>query len=401
MNYRLGALGFLSTGDEVLPGNNGLKDQTLALKWVKNNIRHFGGDPQRVTIFGQSSGGVSVGLHVVSPLSKGLFCGAIAQSGASIITLDFGSRSLAVNNAKRLSQFVNCPTNSSQSMVDCLNKIPASEIINQSLKFAEWGSDPVTPFKAVVEPNIEGAFLTDLPTEIIKSGNFSQVPFMGGVVTADGAIESAGIYNSSKLVRELDKDFIKLAPLIFQYDDAVPNKDQLSRKIREFYLGNRAIDDRTKSEVTDMITDAWFLAPQNYISLLQAKHSRQPVYYYLFGYRGSVSYQQFFGDVKHNYGAVHVDDLIYLFSSELFPNYKPSESDKKMINVMTTLWTNFAKTGNPTPELHGLIRNKWEPLKHDLKFYFIHNGDSVAMIENPYLHRTTFWKNHPIFMGTN
>lgn len=70
-NYRLGVLGFLSTGDEVIPGNMGLKDQVLALQWTKKNIYRFGGDPNRITLHGHSSGAACVHLHTLSPLSKG------------------------------------------------------------------------------------------------------------------------------------------------------------------------------------------------------------------------------------------------------------------------------------------------------------------------------------------
>ena len=73
INYRLGPLGFLSMGTEEVPGNAGLRDQSLALKWVNQNIAKFGGNPDMVTLFGESAGALSVSLHLLSPLSKGLF----------------------------------------------------------------------------------------------------------------------------------------------------------------------------------------------------------------------------------------------------------------------------------------------------------------------------------------
>lgn len=72
LSFLIGPLGFLSTGDEVVPGNNGLKDQNLALRWVKKNIKHFGGNPDLITVFGQSAGGASAHYHMLSPLSRGL-----------------------------------------------------------------------------------------------------------------------------------------------------------------------------------------------------------------------------------------------------------------------------------------------------------------------------------------
>ncbi|KAJ7384148.1 hypothetical protein OS493_023476 [Desmophyllum pertusum] len=82
IQYRLGPFGFLTTGDSAAPGNLGMLDQVEALKWVKENIGYFGGNPSQVTIFGESAGATSVTLHLLSPLSKGLFHQAIAESGS-------------------------------------------------------------------------------------------------------------------------------------------------------------------------------------------------------------------------------------------------------------------------------------------------------------------------------
>ena len=81
MNYRLGAFGFLYGGDEIVPANLGIHDQIVALHWVQENIDRFGGDPNNVTIFGNSAGGFTVGILMLSPLAKGLFHRAIIQSG--------------------------------------------------------------------------------------------------------------------------------------------------------------------------------------------------------------------------------------------------------------------------------------------------------------------------------
>ena len=85
INYRLGVFGFLSTGDTSSPGNYGLLDQRLAIKWVKDNIEKFGGNSSLITIFGESAGGVSTGMHVISPQNVGLFQRAIVQSGNMLV----------------------------------------------------------------------------------------------------------------------------------------------------------------------------------------------------------------------------------------------------------------------------------------------------------------------------
>lgn len=127
INYRLGVLGFLSTGDEHAPGNYGMKDQVEALKWVRNNIRAFGGDPDRVTIAGFEAGAASVTFHMLSPMSRGLFHGAIVMSASALNNWTITRDPLSL--AKEIADSLNCPTDNSQIMIDCIRKVPVRDII--------------------------------------------------------------------------------------------------------------------------------------------------------------------------------------------------------------------------------------------------------------------------------
>ncbi|KAJ4426249.1 hypothetical protein ANN_27061 [Periplaneta americana] len=124
MNYRLGVFGFLSTGDDAAPGNYGMKDQTEALRWVQKNIAAFGGDPNKVTILGESAGSWSVHFHILSPASRGLFHAAISESGTAMLPLFMNTESVP-NLAQLQAGMVNCPTDNTADMIQCLRKVDA------------------------------------------------------------------------------------------------------------------------------------------------------------------------------------------------------------------------------------------------------------------------------------
>lgn len=128
-------MGFLSTGDDTCPGNNGLKDQNLAIKWVKDNIDRFGGDKDQITLFGESAGGVSVHLHMLSPLSKGLFKRGISQSGTAFCTWALSTRETAVATAKLLGTQFDCNTENSAELIKCLRNIPAYDFVTKDKAF--------------------------------------------------------------------------------------------------------------------------------------------------------------------------------------------------------------------------------------------------------------------------
>jgi carboxylesterase type B len=142
INYRLGSLGFISTGRDA-PGNNGLKDQVVALRWIRDNIESFGGDSGSVTLFGYSAGSWSITLHLVSPMSRGLFHKAIFGSGSTL-----GQWSLPTNQlqlAQKQARLVGCPDVSPTVMLQCLRSIPA-EVLGNSLPDFAVGLPPKRNF---------------------------------------------------------------------------------------------------------------------------------------------------------------------------------------------------------------------------------------------------------------
>lgn len=187
-------IGFLSTEDSVVPGNNGLKDQNLALRWIKNNIKYFGGNPASITLTGVSAGGASVHYHYFSPLSKGtfeklyylrlyftrfigLFHRGFSQSGTALLNWALVENSL--QNAQRVAKNISCPTSPTTEMVDCLRKIDSKKLINGiKTLFVYWDSIPFIVFGPVVERGSERPFLSEHPYKMLKKGDIYDVPWV-------------------------------------------------------------------------------------------------------------------------------------------------------------------------------------------------------------------------------
>ena len=189
-NYRLGVLGFLNTGDGVVRGNMGLKDQSLALRWVAANIEAFGGDPKRVTLSGESAGSSCVHNHVLSPMSRGLFQRAISMSGTALAS--WARMRNPKEQAVRFAKRAKCPTADTKEMVRCLRKLPSQDLIALEGDMLEYPRNPMTLFVPTVETvKDERTFLGEQPEEVLKSGDFNKVPFLTGVNSHEGLIASA------------------------------------------------------------------------------------------------------------------------------------------------------------------------------------------------------------------
>lgn len=405
VNYRVGVLGFFSTEDLVSPGNQGLKDQTLAIKWVNENIAAFKGDPNRITIFGESAGGASIHYHMISPLSRGLFQRAISQSGAVLNPWAMNRPGNPKNITNKIGKLLDCPTNESSALVKCLKKKNAVDILNSvclSQNKQVLDQCNILSSRPAIEPDHPGAFIKEEPAQSLKSGRIADVPWLAGTNSHEGALVVAGIYGltDGDYVKLLDEKFMEIAPRALLYDDTCPEKSihNVTKSIREFYLGDKKIDEATRWTVIDMFTDAWFYIGTDNVVRDHLAALSSPVYYYYFAYRGSSSFSIKFGDAKRDYGVVHADEFQYLFpvGELIFAGTPMNEEDLRIVDIMTSLWFNFAKSGNPTPVKTPEIPVKWKPVRtSNLEYLHIGNSKDLRMTDNLHRDRVNFWSSIP------
>ena len=181
VNYRLGLFGYLYSGTSEALGNQGLQDQLLALKWVHANIHSFGGNPNDVTIFGESAGAFSIVAFTLSPLTKGLFHRAILQSGAAT-AVTTNEQNQPLKRTEAVAKMVNCPTESMKETLKCLRGKTMEELLKAQAFLKSFGLVPTAIFEDEICP-----FKNAVP--ILESGNFNKdIDFMYGVTGDEGSI---------------------------------------------------------------------------------------------------------------------------------------------------------------------------------------------------------------------
>jgi carboxylesterase type B len=391
INYRLGSLGFISTGRDA-PGNNGLKDQVVALRWIRDNIESFGGDSGSVTLFGYSAGSWSITLHLVSPMSRGLFHKAIFGSGSTL-----GQWSLPTNQlqlAQKQARLVGCPDVSPTVMLQCLRSIPAQVLGNSLPDFAEFGYDPVIIWFPVIEEDFgQERFLPDDPIKLIQKGDFQQVPVVIGVTKDEFANRAFPVVENATLLEELSGNFETFAPVCFLYERGTNKSKEISAAIRGFYLGDGTLNNDSLSGLTQLYADSIIGFAVNRAANLLSQRSSAPVYYYEFTYQGRYSHFYLPGSNETvPYGVVHHDDLIYLFYvSAIFPYFDDSYPEAEMVTTLTSLWATFAQTGYPILNSSETLRGiNWEPYNTSTRKY-LQIGQELTLREDLYQKRYNFW----------
>ena len=319
--YRVGQLGFLAHPElsaespNGVSGNYGLLDQIAGLQWIQNNIAAFGGDPGQVTIFGESAGGIAVSMLCASPLAKGLFHGAISQSGGS-----FGPTRPTTypgENMKTLQQAehdgIEYLKGFGLSSMEELRNLEAEKLIPQGWTMpGGW-------------PIVDGYVIPDDQFKLYEAGNYNDVPVLIGYNSDEGLSFPAG-RTPQEYIANVQERF-------------GPYADSL---IQAYPVG----ENNVPRSARNLMRDAAFGWHTWSWARLQSKAGKSEVYFYYFDQHP----ERAEGSPQADHGTPHGVDVPFVFMNLDPANSNTTESDLEIAETMGTYWTNFAKYGDPNGE---------------------------------------------------
>lgn len=331
INYRLGSFGFLCLDTNEAAGNMGMLDMVVALEWVHQYIGYFGGDPERITIFGESAGSASINHLLLSSASNGLYARGIGQSGSALASwaFDHDPEFHGLNIARKLG----CEQSSHDEIVLCLREKPA---FNISLAFNEYriegredgglgfgGSMPCAQKRGARKFYDEAK--GESPESLIFEGNFDHVPIMFGANSYEGSYVYGAVYNGFLMPNNLQEDehFLthELVPQLLK-TVGVSNGYAIEEMIRAEYFEDWQLGNLTLMQpgIIDLL-GVFFLKASSY-KTVQENSKYKDSYWYSFDYKSkkkSVFHALFLENkagVSHP-GVCHADELMYLFDVKL------------------------------------------------------------------------------------
>ncbi|PSN30761.1 hypothetical protein C0J52_25602 [Blattella germanica] len=362
-------LGDLRFMNEEVPGNNGLKDQIMAMKWVKRNIEKFGGDPNTVTIFGESAGGACVHYHLLSPMTKGLFNYAISESGSALNPWGYQTPESNLNLALDIAEKYGPPTSN------------LSEVLRR-LKAADARDFDDYLFKHLIRPRIGpligptldtkaqpgNVFLPDLPINIINSGNYHKIPYITGMNSEEAILVAIAIKALQLPLRPVATIFRFGLPIFV--GGRIPNAKEMAHNVKEKYFSNSR---PFVLKYIDVVTDMFF---GNGIYCTAKKQAlKSTVYSYEFSFNGTANVVKKICDGGEFPGAGHADDLAYLFYfSALHAVIKNGTPEYTTSSRMVRI--------NPTPSIDPLLQNlTWPPVTSS-SFQYMSIDTDLSIKEN-------------------
>ena len=390
IQYRLNLFGFMTSGDSNAPGNYGMLDQIQALTWVKENIHAFGGNPSRVTIFGESAGATSVSLLILSPLATGLFQQAIAESGVDFSPFAVSTKSDGANFAKAVATEVGCSVEDTRDMVECMRDKRASELLNATIAL-----NPMSIKGIILAPVVDNNFLPDTPKTLRKEGKFAKVKFMISFNRDDGStslpfvLAPLGVNVSKGVESKQFQAFMKWFASAMHRDTKSAALIADAMEFQYTPWPETADPSALRQQLVNLFTDLTYSAPSHAVAAIHSHFA--PVYMYEFNRRpNGISSPEWMG-------VRHADNVGYDFGIPLF-KYPPSEFlpayddvDRNISLLVMTLYSNFARSGNPTPQAVSGV--SWEQFNSTHRAY-LKIDEKSEMASNYHPHRVAFWTNY-------
>ncbi|XP_023243542.1 cholinesterase 1-like [Centruroides sculpturatus] len=350
INYRLGAFGFLYFGKDYTPGNVAMLDQVFALRWIQENIAAFGGSKDKITLFGQSAGAWSIGTHIVSPLSQGLFNRVILQSGSVYhpsVVVDPGQNILV---STFLASELGCFNDSYQTAIKCMREKSADDI-----SFIEKAITKSKQTLLCFLPQVQIPYLPKDPVKSFDTGEFHRVDVMLGNVIDEGSLFLAA-YKEEFLTSD-DPAINKIQSKEF-LSNILNFNDTLLQPVLKNYLENVSNDDHQAilKQTHKVIGDWIFKCPTNFLAEKLAGHNIK-VYHYTFNHSRTKN-----GHRKWT-GVPHFEEVPFIFGVPLQKTKLYTPEENEFSRNLIKLWTSFAKTGNPTD----LMSDEWLPFTSDTR----------------------------------
>jgi para-nitrobenzyl esterase len=330
VNYRLNLLGFLNlkkaTGGKIpATGNEGLLDQVAALKWVQEHIAAFGGDPDNVTIMGESAGSMSIACLLTMPAAKGLYHKAILESGV-------GTTTVPLAKAAEVGRLFLEVTGISSDDVDALRALTVKQLLAAEIDLRKRMAKTWEPMRITVTgPVIDGEVMAQMPTRAIAGGVAKDIPMIIGT-----NLEEWKLF----LVGEPHKEKIDRAQIAERLGHVIPSK-YAAEIVESYYQArSRRGDDTSPLEILSAVnTDVMFRIPA--LQMVEAQQKHNPaVFNYLFTYKSPL-----FGGVL---GACHALEMSFVFATHDDKFCGAGPKADKLSETIQDAWTSFARTGDPS-----------------------------------------------------
>nr|XP_053639879.1 pyrethroid hydrolase Ces2a-like isoform X2 [Cherax quadricarinatus] len=386
INYRLGPFGFLSTGDASSLGNWGLLDQRLAMLWVRKHAHSFGAHRDKFLLVGNSAGAASVILHLVSPLSRGLFTRAVALSGCSLAPWSLQTR--PQHFAQKLAADVGCPQTPSQALVDCLRLADASTI-NQVYEKNNLMDGLWLAFAPVVEGDLPNVFLPQSPRSVLEKGSVPPVPLIMTLTRDEVSIWFRKRNNNISLT-DAEEWMDMLMKQKYPELDALPLAS-VTHAVRAAYLylhGHHATNAAPHPVVpikvmAELISDLGLRVPCVEEAGLLSRWTN--LYFAEFSYASPDDVRV--GD-QDWIGSYHESELQFMFGQPFLglKNTLRSPHDRTVAATFMALFVSFAHTG--VPEVRGL---KW-PVYNQSHLLHLEMSERLSLNHSLVHHRVCFWQ---------